>query len=267
MVPKLDTIFNYGATIFFTKINICAYDGQLCRVILDTLKPSQPADCRETKMKRSAKQAAYAYLKEKILSGDLAVSAPIRPEHVAQALGISRMPVREALLQLNLEGLVTFGDNRRAFVTARSPNEIIELFEIRVALECLAISRAVPNLTPQDFIELEEQLERMNRMVADVRQWLELHWRFHEIIYAAARMPRLLDEIRRLQEHISPFLLMYSSMIDIMRKGDPTAAATALADHIRCVASGIIYFILSGRKQGGETLSYIHESPLKMEKM
>jgi len=176
---------------------------------------------------------------------------------------------------------VTFGDNRRAFVTARSPNEIIELFEIRVALECLAISRAVPNLTAQDFTELEDQLERMNRMVADVRQWLELHWRFHEIIYAAAGMPRLLDEIRRLQEHISPFLLMYidlynlpempgvehASLIDIMRKGDPTAAATALADHIRCVASGIIYFILSGRKQGGETLSYIHESPLKMEKI
>lgn len=231
-------------------------------------------------MSGSAKQAAYAYLKERILSGELAAAAQIRPEQIAQTIGVSRMPVREALLQLNLEGLVTFGANRRPFVTARSPNEIIELFEIRIALESLAIARAVPHLTNTHFAELETLLRQMDRASGDRPLWLEVHAQFHGTIYEAANMPRLQDEIRRAQNAIRPFLLMYidlyhmpempgvehASLLNILRKRDPNLAATALADHIRSAASGVIYFILSGRHSGGETLSHIDPVPLNMEK-
>lgn len=228
----------------------------------------------------AAQKAAYAYLKEQILSGTLAASMQIRPEQVAKAVGVSRMPVREALLKLHLEGLVTFGANRRPFVTARSPNQIIELFEIRVALECLAVARAVPHLTETDFANLEAQLKRMDRASSDRPLWVQLHAQFHEMIYKAAGMPHLLAEIARAQEAIQPFLMMYidlyhmpempgvehTSLLQLLRKRDPNLAATALADHIRSAASGVIYFILSGRHSGGETLSHIDPLPLNMEK-
>ena len=231
-------------------------------------------------MSGTAQQAAYAYLKEQILSGALAASVQIRPEQVAKAIGVSRMPVREALLQLHLEGLVTFGANRRPFVTARSPNEIIELFEIRVALECLAVARAVPHLTDAHFEALEAHLKRMDRVTRDRPLWLDLHATFHDMIYAAANMPRLLDEIRRAQATIRPFLMMYidlyhipempgvehASLLQILRKRDPALAATALADHIRSAASGVIYFILSGQHSGGAALSHLDPTPLNMEK-
>lgn len=231
-------------------------------------------------MSGSAQQSAYAFLKDQILSGQLAAAVQIRPEQVAAEIGVSRMPVREALLQLHSEGLVTFGKNRRPFVTARSPNEIIEMFEIRVALECLAVARAAPRLTDADFEDLERLLQAMDAASSDRPQWMSLHSRFHDVIYAAANMPRLQEEIRRARDAILPFLRMYidlysmpempgvehASLLKILRKRDPNLAATALADHIRSAASGVIYFILSGRHAGGETLSHIDPQPLSMEK-
>lgn len=231
-------------------------------------------------MSGSAQQSAYAYLKEQILSGELAATVHIKPEQVAAAIGISRMPVREALLQLHSEGLVTFGKNRRPFVTARSPNEIIELFEIRVALECLAVARAAPHLSDADFEKLERLLQVMDAASGDRPRWMTLHSQFHDVIYAAAKMPRLHEEIRRARDAIRPFLLMYidlyslpempgvehASLLKILRKRDPNLAATALADHIRSAASGVIYFILSGRHVSGESLSHIYPQPLSMEK-
>jgi len=211
----------------------------------------------------NAQRTAYDYLKRLILSGELPAKSSISPESIGQSLGISRMPVREALVQLQAEGLVTIGENRRPYVTTRTQEEIVELFEIRVALECLAVERAAPRMTEDRLSQLKRQLERMEKAGNDPKRWLARHDEFHDIIYAAAEMPRLLDDIRRTRQSIQPYIFMYinaytipempgaehATIIDVLSKKDAKLAHTAMAKHIRESASGVLYFLMSGRVQ------------------
>jgi DNA-binding GntR family transcriptional regulator len=210
---------------------------------------------------KGAQIAAYRFLKDAILGGALAAGIRIKPEEVGATLGISRMPVREALVQLEAEGLVTFGANRRPVVTSRTADEIVELFEIRTVLETLAIERATPRLGPAAFAALDDLLARMNAATTDRPRWMALHAAFHDTIYTAARMPRLLQEIRRLRQSILPYLRMYHDFYGVdempgaehrallvaIRTGDPAVARDSLANHIHSAAAGVTYFLLGGR--------------------
>jgi DNA-binding GntR family transcriptional regulator len=206
-----------------------------------------------------AQDKAYAFLKRQILDGAITADAAIVPDDIGQRLGISRMPVRAALLQLEKEGLITFGDNRRPVVTSLTIPEIVELFEIRVALETLAVERAVVNMDDSTFRSLETKLEAMQRASSDARRWMESHSSFHDTIYEAAGMPRLLAEIHRIRQAIHPYLLLYNSvyivrempgvehsaLLKILRKKDPALARSCLSEHIRNPASGVVYFLLN----------------------
>ncbi len=205
----------------------------------------------------TAQVTAYNHLKEGILSGMLKAGSDISPDDVAQSLNLSRMPVREALLQLEAEGLITFRSNRRPMVTVLTPKEVVEIIEIRIALECLAIERAVMNLDDHIFDELELQLIRMKNNESQPRKWLELHSEFHGMIYEAAQMPRLVKEIQRFQCLTTPYISMYINvhkfpelpgfehrwLVDVFKKRDPALARTALAEHIRSAATDVVYFL------------------------
>src|SRR5262245_26730605 len=209
----------------------------------------------------NAHGAAYAYLKERILAGTLSGGTSISPVEVGKLLGISRMPVREALLQLEADGLIRFGLNRRPIVTNLTPEEIMEMFEIRTALEQLAVSRAVARLTDSNLADLSLHLLRMNRAKSNPRAWLDLHDEFHDRIYAAAGMPKLLEEIARLRASIRPYLCMYislfeqpevpgcehSGLLDVLKQRDPAAAQIAIAKHIRTGASYLVYFLMNNK--------------------
>src|SRR3954469_17050465 len=92
-------------------------------------------------------------LRERILRGDYPEGEPLRQDALADELGVSRIPVREALRQLEAEGLVTFSPHRGAVVSSLSLAEIEELFELRAQIECDLIRRAIPNMT-------KDQLDR-----------------------------------------------------------------------------------------------------------
>ena len=96
----------------------------------------------------SAQQEAYRFLRDRILSGELTAEARLNPAEIAELLGISRMPVREALRQLDAEGLVTMRPNRAAHVTRLTAPEVEDLFEIRTMLEVMAVRYAVQAMTP-----------------------------------------------------------------------------------------------------------------------
>lgn len=214
----------------------------------------------------NAQQSAYTFLKDRITSGEFPADAPLRPEQIGRSLGISRMPVREAILQLEAEGFVTIGPNRRAIVTSRTPADIVELFEIRIALEGLAAERAAPRLGSGHVAALRQILKETARASEEPRRWIGLHDQFHDTIYEVAGMPRLLDEIRRLRQSTQPYILMYISLftlpempgsehealLDVIRQGNPDVARTAMADHIRDAASGVVYHLLRGEASGGE---------------
>lgn len=207
----------------------------------------------------TAQNAAYTLLKERILSGRLAAGAQINPVEIGTELGTSRMPVREALLQLEAEGLVTFGANRRPVVTVLTPKDILELFEIRIVLEGLACERAVARMRDDHFEDLELHLVRMERTIPDTKKWMTLHDEFHDMIYDHAEMPRLSEGIRQIRQSVRPYLLMYidayksfempgaehSGLLNILRKRNPDQAKTAVTEHIRNTAASVVYFLMN----------------------
>ncbi len=228
----------------------------------DTKKIGLRLGERRRKVDRTAPSAAYAYLKDQILTGALSGGSLIRPNEIGRSLGISRMPVRDALRQLEADGLIRFGLNRRPIVTAMTPNEIMEMFEIRIALEQLAAARAATRLSRNDLDDLRTLLAKMNRAKSRPHAWLDLHDEFHDLIYSAAGMPKLLEEISRLRASIRPYLLMYTSvfeqpevpgsehstLIDVFEQRDPASAQLAIAKHIRTGASYLIYFLLNSKE-------------------
>src|SRR3954471_15830423 len=86
-------------------------------------------------------------LRERILRGDFPEGEPLRQDALAAELAVSRIPVREALRQLEAEGLVTFSPHRGAVVSSLSLDEIDELFELRAAIESDLLARAIPAMT------------------------------------------------------------------------------------------------------------------------
>lgn len=142
-------------------------------------------------------------LRERILRGDLPEGEPLRQEALADELGVSRIPVREALRQLEVEGLVTFSPHRGAVVSSLSLDEIDELFQLRAEIECDLLDRASARMTA-------EHLDRAASVIADfeealqtgqVKRWGPLNWRFHETLYAPANRKLTMGIVQKLHQH------------------------------------------------------------------
>jgi len=108
--------------------------------------------------RKTVVEAAAEELRMRILSGALQEGAQLRQEILAAELGVSRIPLREALRLLEGEGLVTIVPHRGAVVSVLSPDEIGELFDLRLLIEPDLIRRAVPHMGPDDLREAEATL-------------------------------------------------------------------------------------------------------------
>lgn len=212
-------------------------------------------DGRAAALAPTAQQQAYVHLQDQIVSGVLSGGTRLRAETIAQELGISRMPVREALRQLDAEGYVTIRPNRGAIVTNRTPEEVIELFEMRAVLEGLAIRTAVKKATPEDYEDLELFLARLKRLEAYSALWVERHDEFHDLLCRLAGRPRLAGEIRRLRLAVRPYLRLYTKtharpeiagfehevIVAAMKKGNLDRAERAIREHVMVNAEAIAH--------------------------
>ncbi|WP_287496774.1 GntR family transcriptional regulator [Pandoraea sp. CB10b_02] len=129
-------------------------------------------------------------LRDEILSGVLPGGYQLRQEALAERFQASRVPVREALRQLEAEGLVTHHLNRGATVASMNLEQLCELLDIRVALECHAAKLAVPNMAERDF-QLMEQILADYSASEVVSAWAEYNRRFHLALSAPANNRRL----------------------------------------------------------------------------
>ncbi|MBV2355438.1 GntR family transcriptional regulator [Streptomyces sp. J2-1] len=129
----------------------------------------------------SAHDVALREIRDLILTGEYQPGAPIRQETVAARLGLSVIPVREALKSLQGEGQVVFVPRRGFFVSEYSRDDLLEICSIRAALEGMAIRRGVPLLTPAVLAEMREAEARMREAdaAADVIAFLDADRRFH----------------------------------------------------------------------------------------
>src|SRR5262249_58179889 len=112
---------------------------------------------------------------------------------------VRRIRVREALGQLDAEGLITIVPNRGAIVPALSPTDIEELFTVRALLEPEILKHSVPRLTDSDFEEAEVVLRRYESELQHedhLFSWGRLNWQFHSILYSRAERPHSIATIR-----------------------------------------------------------------------
>ena len=132
-------------------------------------------------------------IRDDILSGNYAPGEELKEATLGKQLGVSRTPVREALRQLELEGLVTIIPNRGAFVEGISKDDIQDIYEIRSLLEGLFAKKAVTGITYKELEELEENLylTEFHIQKEHFEQILELDNRFHEILYEASKSKML----------------------------------------------------------------------------
>ncbi len=136
-------------------------------------------------------RAVAANIRQAIFDGRLKPGEPVRQEAFAAELGTSRIPVREALRQLESEGLVTIRPHASARVAVLDFNECVELYKIRERLEPLAFSESVRNIAEEQIANAAVLCRQIETLTGDAAAWIDADRRFHLATYAALPATRL----------------------------------------------------------------------------
>jgi DNA-binding GntR family transcriptional regulator len=214
---------------------------------------------------KTAQAMVVEGLRDAILRGVLLGGQPIRQDEVASQFGVSRIPVREALRQLEGEGLVAFRPHRGAMVSELSPEVVQELTEIRIALEGLALRLAIPKMTESDLRAAEEILDQAKREPDLVAQWGEFNWRFHSALYAPAQRPHLQGMIKTLHTNYERYLRVYVLVLGYEERGqeehhellarcerrDVEGAVELLERHVRNVSDMLLRHLRDDEERSG----------------
>jgi DNA-binding GntR family transcriptional regulator len=205
-----------------------------------------PVRARRSSMPRTRAEAVAAELRELIRTGVYAPGDRLRQVELAERFDVSTTPLREALLALAQEGIVSQDPNRGFVVFAPSPDDLAEIYAIRVPLEVMATESAAGRLTQADLDGLAEILAEMRTETS--RRYVELNDEFHSRIYAAAARPRLIRMIDMLRQEASHYLSMnvsqyddayrheteaeHDAILQALRNGTPKQAGRALRQHL-----------------------------------
>ena len=199
--------------------------------------------------RQSLTSAVADRLREQIIRGEIPEGAQIRQDAIANQFHVSRIPVREALRQLDAEGLIAIVPNRGAIVPALSPDDVEELFSIRALLEPEILKVSIPHLTDKDFSEAAAILRKYVselRREDHVSAWGRLNWQFHSILYSRAVLPRFMAVIRnvnnsgerytRLQLYLTHGIKRaneeHHQILELCRSRNVPAACALLREHI-----------------------------------
>lgn len=152
---------------------------------------------------KNASVAATQLVRTAILDGRLAPGQRLKEEELARELGISRTPVREALLMLQAEGLVDAVPNRGATVRRHEPDDLDDLYQLRALLEGHAARRAAPKISEEEVEVLRASCERFDALrgdADDLRELVKENLLFHNTILEAAGSARLTQMVRKVIE-------------------------------------------------------------------
>ncbi len=201
--------------------------------------------------KRSLAEDVVDRLREAIYSGKLAPDVKLREEMLADFLKVSRGPIREALVQLEREGLVIKQPNRGAAVARLSREDLDEVYSLRVAIETFAISEAIDKGEPKHLDDMQNVIDAMSAAVdhgISAQEAARLDIQFHDILYQAAKHKRLYECWSILKPQIHIFLLSrnvvnpdfreliisgHQEILDAIRNRDEARAVALIREHLR----------------------------------
>lgn len=180
-----------------------------------------------------------------ILDGTIVAGQQLVQDDLARRFGTSRIPVREALRQLESDGIVSYHPHRGASVALLTARDVEEIYEMRVPLEKLALRLAMPNLDRTHLTAAARAIDD-SAASSNAVSFGRLNWRFHQALYDAANRPRLLRTIRNLYIHASrwpPFakqqrkifatiVAEHRAILRACERHDASAAVKALERHL-----------------------------------
>ena len=195
---------------------------------------------------RARPETLLVRLRHEILRGTLAPGHPLRQDEIAARYGVSKIPVREALLHLVAEGLVASQPNRGFTVSRLQAQEAKDILEIRAILECQAVRLAMPHMADADIARAASILNQAEATEA-LDRWSDLNWDFHSALYAPADRKRLLDLIRQISNPTDPYIRVlisnanyrgraereHRAILGACEMRNAEAAAALLDQHIR----------------------------------
>jgi DNA-binding GntR family transcriptional regulator len=193
--------------------------------------------------------------------GEFPLGSRLVERDLAERLGVSRIPVREAIQQLVEEGLVEKTPHRGTFVHSPTRNEIEEISSLRVLLECFVIERAVDRWQAENEAQLRHIVETMRRAAHDndMQRLFEQDYLFHSVLWEIADHSLLLEVVSGLRARINRFLgeataLLPASqrqshidshdlLVDIIKSGDVGRAKTEITNHVLGAKARILTYL------------------------
>jgi DNA-binding GntR family transcriptional regulator len=154
---------------------------------------------------RPIRQIVLERLRKAIMDGSFEPGDRLVETAIADGMGVSRTPVREAFRQLEIEGLAENVPRRGTVVKGISKSDILEIYQIREVLEGLAFRLACSNITEAKIIELKNKLIKMEECIDqdDIHEYWKYHDEFHNSILYLSNNQRLIDQMKQIYEYIS----------------------------------------------------------------
>ncbi len=216
--------------------------------------------------RQSLTSAVADKLRDKIVRGEIQEGEQLRQDAIANEFQVSRIPVREALRQLEAEGLITIVLHRGAVVSSLAPSEIKELFDMRALLEAEVLRVSIPNLRDEHFQSSEDILRRYEEALwteDDVGTWGRLNWEFHSTLYAGAERPQFFSVIRTLNYKCERYIRLqlyltremdrakqeHRMLLNLCRERNIDGAVELLGRHIRFAGQSLHDFVQERRRQ------------------
>jgi DNA-binding GntR family transcriptional regulator len=207
---------------------------------------------------RSVPDIVYQWLRERILVGWLRPGEEIRQELLAREFGTSRVPIREALSRLQAEGLIVLRPRRGFAVTSLNRDEIVEIFELRMAVEEHAMLIATKERTETDVREVETLAERMETLNPSgpqfLQEWMSTNRLFHTRLIECARRKRVSEIALNLRDAIEPYIRIeanfvgrvgyaiveHRQIVDAFKNSDSEGAARISRKHCESTLSRLL---------------------------
>ncbi len=218
---------------------------------------------------RTRAEAAANEIRRRILSGEFSAGQPLRQDALADELGVSRIPLREAFVQLEAEGLLKIFPHRGAVVTPISVEDIVELVDLRMLLEPKLLARSAPHLTSADFDQIDTILAEYSAQLRDnhIARWGELNTELHGLLYRHANLPRTEQIVATLLASNDRYARIqiaqtngreraereHAEIVRLCRRGSYKQACKLLTDHIHTAGRALVALI--ERQPRLETLS------------
>ena len=214
-------------------------------------------------------------LRQEILSDRHVGGTQLKQDALAKAFGVSRIPVREALIQLEAEGLIQLIPHKGAVVTSLSKDEVNDVFDLRLLLETRLFKDSIPRLNASDFAALDDIQRRFALAIKEVNltQWGKLNTQLHTMLYARAELPHTATIVAGLLQKSDRYTRVqlsssaarkraekeHASLIEAVKKKNVNAACELLMQHIETVRADLLALLAKKTKTSpraeGDSLS------------